>query len=328
MIKNERINYLDIAKGIAIVLVVLGHSYNENPVKVWLYSFHLPLFFFVSGCLLSLTTLDNIDTLKIIKSKAKSILIPYISFSIIIFCIWIGETYLMNRSDFTINAITSRIISISTFRGIEALWFLPCLFAIEVIFILMIKYLKSIKIIAPIIIVLSILPFIKISDNLYYIEIMRVFVGLAFLSIGYYAFKYINKIDNIIIPIGLLIINITLGNYNGFVDIYSLALNNYFIYYISAFCGIVGILIICKKIKQCKPIEFLGANSLIIFATHLQVMMFTSKLVEKLTKHPSLYLRNSILWGIIVVSIIIIVEIPIVYITKKWFPIILGKSSK
>ena len=71
MVKNERINYLDIAKGIAILLVILGHIYSENPVKVWLYSFHLPLFFFISGCLLSLRSLDNIDTFKIIKSKAK-----------------------------------------------------------------------------------------------------------------------------------------------------------------------------------------------------------------------------------------------------------------
>ena len=161
MENNKRINYLDITKGIAILLVILGHIYTENPVKVWLYSFHPPLSFFISGCLLSLRSLDNIDTFKIIKSKAKSILIPYLSFAIIIFCIWMGETYLMNRSDFTIDAITSRIISISTFRGIEALWFLPCLFAIEVLFILMIKYLKSIKIIVPIIIMLSILPFIK-----------------------------------------------------------------------------------------------------------------------------------------------------------------------
>ena len=55
---------LDVAKGIAILLVVLGHSFPSNIfngketidiVAKWIfdlvYSFHMPVFFFVSGYL-------------------------------------------------------------------------------------------------------------------------------------------------------------------------------------------------------------------------------------------------------------------------------------
>ena len=48
---KRRLNYLDYAKGIGILLVVLGHIYN-NSVKLWIYSFHMPLFFIISGYLL------------------------------------------------------------------------------------------------------------------------------------------------------------------------------------------------------------------------------------------------------------------------------------
>ena len=49
----KRLNYLDFVKGFAILLVVLGHIYDiSNPIKIWLYSFHMPLFFIISGILI------------------------------------------------------------------------------------------------------------------------------------------------------------------------------------------------------------------------------------------------------------------------------------
>ena len=45
---------LDIAKGIAIRLVMLGHiSLTPEYMKAWLYTFHIPLFFMCSGILFS-----------------------------------------------------------------------------------------------------------------------------------------------------------------------------------------------------------------------------------------------------------------------------------
>ena len=49
----KRIDYLDYTKGFGILLVILGHIYDaSNPIKIWLYSFHMPLFFIISGFLL------------------------------------------------------------------------------------------------------------------------------------------------------------------------------------------------------------------------------------------------------------------------------------
>ncbi len=49
---KQRLSYIDIAKGIGILLMVLGHNHVATAVgKVYttIYSFHLPLFFFLSG---------------------------------------------------------------------------------------------------------------------------------------------------------------------------------------------------------------------------------------------------------------------------------------
>ena len=47
--EQSRISWLDILKGIGIFLVVLGHVYSEKTIFNWLYSFHMPLFFWAAG---------------------------------------------------------------------------------------------------------------------------------------------------------------------------------------------------------------------------------------------------------------------------------------
>lgn len=54
---NKRIDYLDAMRGFAILLVVVGHLVQRNtqletshPLYNLIYSFHMPLFFFICGC--------------------------------------------------------------------------------------------------------------------------------------------------------------------------------------------------------------------------------------------------------------------------------------
>lgn len=61
---TTRLKYIDIAKGIAIICVVCGHvliydfygftdAWNKSPLVKFIYSFHMPLFFFLSGLVAS-----------------------------------------------------------------------------------------------------------------------------------------------------------------------------------------------------------------------------------------------------------------------------------
>lgn len=46
---NKRIHWIDVSRGIAMVLVVLGHIGMKNSFTQWIYSFHMPLFFMITG---------------------------------------------------------------------------------------------------------------------------------------------------------------------------------------------------------------------------------------------------------------------------------------
>ena len=41
---KKRIDWLDIAKGIAIICTIIGHSFGKNRIGVFIFSFHMPIF--------------------------------------------------------------------------------------------------------------------------------------------------------------------------------------------------------------------------------------------------------------------------------------------
>lgn len=49
MTKSHRIEWVDIAKGIAIILMVMGHEVKNQWIYTVIFSFHMPLFFILSG---------------------------------------------------------------------------------------------------------------------------------------------------------------------------------------------------------------------------------------------------------------------------------------
>lgn len=78
--RNNRIVWIDNAKGIGILCVLFGHlALNEGNnlhLFTWIYSFHMPLFFFLSGL-----TYRYKPAKEVIRSRIKSLGIPYILFS-------------------------------------------------------------------------------------------------------------------------------------------------------------------------------------------------------------------------------------------------------
>ena len=48
MDQGKRLQYMDLAKGIGVCLVILGHmpSVVPEPIRMWIFSFHMPLFFY------------------------------------------------------------------------------------------------------------------------------------------------------------------------------------------------------------------------------------------------------------------------------------------
>lgn len=88
MVKQSRIAYLDVAKALAMFLVVFGHiivtydsrGYNA-PVAQGIYSFHTALFMFLSGYFFQSSLKKSFKTLMLVKSR--QLLLPYFAWSVV-----------------------------------------------------------------------------------------------------------------------------------------------------------------------------------------------------------------------------------------------------
>lgn len=69
----KRIEWIDLAKGIGIIFLIYGHIADDY-LTMWIYSFHIPLFFFISGYLFN----PQKSAKEFFFSKCKGLLIPYI----------------------------------------------------------------------------------------------------------------------------------------------------------------------------------------------------------------------------------------------------------
>jgi len=71
--EKNRINYIDYAKGLAILCVLLGHMEISPVIKHSIYSFHMPLFFILSGYFLKRQEINK----SVIVKNFKALMIPY-----------------------------------------------------------------------------------------------------------------------------------------------------------------------------------------------------------------------------------------------------------
>ena len=89
----KRFIWVDYAKTIGIYLVILGHSYICTPINEIIYTFHMPLFFFLSGYLFSFERYPSFK--KFAWKRFKSLLVPYLWINLITYLFWllIGRNY-------------------------------------------------------------------------------------------------------------------------------------------------------------------------------------------------------------------------------------------
>lgn len=127
---NKRIAWIDNAKAIAIFFIVLGHRLPSGELCGYLYSFHVPMFFFLSG----LTFSADKSPQKYLKEKATRILIPYFAFSLVSIAIYCIINLIFHKDGLSLGQCLLGMLIGTRSTGLmlwnNPLWFLPCLFVL------------------------------------------------------------------------------------------------------------------------------------------------------------------------------------------------------
>lgn len=285
----KRITSIDILKGIAIITVVIGHSGCGPYISKYLSSFHMQVFFFLSGILYSPKKYQCFRDL--LKRKVNVILLPFLFFATmtLIVCAIISIANDSNPYNFP-NCLLGLIWgNRSIFPITGGIWFLQCLFIVEIVFWLIESHIP-LKHLKYTIILFVILAYIQSYNNIYLpFSIDSAISAMVFYAIGYYAKPILtnctvfvsNKFNSVFVSCVCLIIGGVLSFVNGEVNPRTCTYSIYFLYYLNALLTIFGLFIFACLIEKANipiiqlmnkilircgrnSIVFLGFNQIII----------------------------------------------------------------
>ncbi|NLG05003.1 MAG: acyltransferase family protein [Clostridia bacterium] len=296
---TNRKNYLDQAKGIGIMLVVLAHLSNRlyvgnDLLAIWINSFHLPIFFIVSGYLFFLKGDAKRPFAELLKHKAAGLLYPYLAFSgvyIMIDLIYLSVT----THELPLKPAVSVLFRVFSGWGIGTLWFLPVLFLCELLFWIM-KRPNSKWIVFILLLCCAVTgSFAGTYINAHFSEkgpmlqaliyrlgnlAARCLISVVFMGIGFFYATYeewmmqkTTKVSRIIIGMILLTITVCMAGLHGEINLRIALIDHIWIYYLSGTMGTMALLFIFRELKGLKWLSFVGVNSLIIMATHEPFMV-------------------------------------------------------
>ena len=338
---SARNSTIDNIKAVGIILVIMGHVSQEAFLSRWIYSFHMPLFFFISGVCFLFSRKDNF-----IFRKVKSILVPYFCFgvaSLLYWAFWEAKfreipitTDIIKGQMFNLLGILMHRGGVNDYLFNVVLWFLPCLFVVEILLFTTEKVVKSRCCIGAVIITAAVISWIYnryISYPLFFRVDVAVTV-MPFALIGvlinekFIAFcnrkSYVLDGVLFVFSLGLSII---LCHWISRLDLNVQRYPSpYFILYFQAMVGILLVTIISKYIKW-GFIEYIGRNSLIIMCIHEPIKRIVIAMMSKIAGIDIAVARTEY-WSIFMITAITLLStLPIVFIINKYMPFMLGKVS-
>lgn len=273
--QDNRKKEFDILKGMGILWMIMNHSNMGMLFSHYVSAFHMQLFFLVSGYFF------NSKKGKYLNRKIKTILLPYASFASITIFICIMVNVILKDNIFSYRNIVLGIIwsNQAIFPITGAIWFLQCLFIIEIIFYFLNKKIKGVKLtiaitgIALIGIILSLLN-IKLPFSL-----DSSLSALPFFYLGFLLKNYENKMKKVydhalLIGITLIVFSCVLIFVNEYVNPRTCEYGVVPLYFLNAVLASFGWLCVAKKVDELSSkvhileclsniVAYIGKNSII-----------------------------------------------------------------
>lgn len=271
----KRNEVIDIMKGIGIIAVIIGHmgSVSIIPFHIFIFSFHMPLFFIIAGYFFK----PNNNFINKFKRDFSRLVIPYLFTASILVVFNILQSFIgeEKKPDVITIGIISALFGSGAYHfspiwgnmpAIGAIWFLLALFWCRVVYNYIACKTQHKYLIAGIIAICATL-IDKYLINLPF-TILPGLSGMMFYLIGNWLKTH--KVSYIIIIISLVCwiisilysqIGMVVCNYGLYpIDIMGACGGTAFIYWISKYCA---------KTKLKSLFVWLGVNSLVLLCFHL-----------------------------------------------------------
>lgn len=190
----------------ATFLVVVGHAditldYRELWIFKWIYSFHMPLFFFLSGFLFAYThpvsKMQGMGFFPFMWKKVKRLLLPFLFINSVIFVIksrFVSVELMQHPMMFSFSSWVERML----YRPIGFMWFLPALFMIFVFFSFLRKWIY-VDIYLQIVGVISLLVLSNVMPDISFMQVSVAVYYSFYFSLGILYCIYKGEVDTLLL---------------------------------------------------------------------------------------------------------------------------------
>ena len=340
---RKRLTYLDMAKGIGIFLVILGHiEYIREDTLKWISSFHMPLFFVIGGILAYEKRKEGRPLFSALAARARGTLVPYAAFTIMLLTMNTLEHFL-EPGALSGAQLARQYVDAATGYGIHILWFLPAYFTAGAIFLLLERGLRPVSRNLAVLLLavgaygvtvifrldqyavtdLSLAGFAGM-DLL--ITLLRGILAMPFLLMGWYLGALYGRLPRkafpvlalLLIPGGILALHLSVF------DLHYLYVEPW--HYLAAFLSCAGLTALMRALPAIRPLAWLGRNSLVIMCTHAAFF------VVYYVSLGMFFIDNRIplpqpVFNLGVAVLVCAAEIPVVLIFNRYFGYLLGRKS-
>lgn len=291
---RPRIVWIDQLRSIAFLLVIIGHVAIPKEAQSLIYSFHMPLFFLISGLTVNRDKLIAMPVKDYVIKQFKALVIPYFWMCMVSYPLWYLAFHILSESKDSVltvfigslygNAIVYKSTS-------NALWFVLVLFCANILYQLLLKLTRGNEgVLCAAVGVCGVIGFLDKGIpqpwhiNVAFTAVVLLYLGNCFMMLykrrgyadvpknGRYALKVIGLV--------LLFAAVGAGSHllNGRI---SMTANKYgasvVLFYITALAFSLVITLIMIQIPKLRLITYIGQNTLLYVGIHLPILRVIEK---------------------------------------------------
>ena len=303
-------------RGIAMILVILAHCMGgtvDEPFCKAIISFHMPLFFFISGfCFKRKEGLN--EFFGFLCKKTRTLLIPQITLGVLLIIVSVVFNVIIQK-----NLTIKEVDFISPFDN----WFLPTLFFAELLLFPIIDHVSTRKGLVVLLFILIVCFFLVSYNAIHYVQ--QVLCALLFSLAGFISRPWVEEYISRF-PIGYgwlaLIIVAIVSTYNVPVGMFMNQYGNKGLFLLTSFLGIYGIFDISISIRSNSFFEWSGQKSIILYVMQGCVIRFVEIILSIIIPgFQSLQYPNYLITFVLVLLFLV----PITFLCDKYFKFAFGR---
>lgn len=276
MAEVRRFEFIDLFKGIGIIFMIIGHVGVDESFSHYISAFHMPMFFFISGYLFK-----SYDFKDLLKRKFGSLIKPYLWFGAFnaIACLLLVENFKIGTFIEKLFFFNNRHLAVA-----GALWFLTCLFFLNIIFWFIHKHVKNKYLLGVILFLIAISEFFLKIRLPYSID-----SALYMLPVFYAGFMFkdfepnLKKWQGVIFAILCFIVSLFCIFKNGHCGVRANEYSNLALFYFNAIIATLAYFYFSKFICNFLPlksVQYIGRNSINYLCLNQIVIKLISNFAE------------------------------------------------